>query len=276
MDHFSQARLFFNSQSESEKNHLIDALRFELGKVETKAIRERMLFLLSQVDNGLANEVAYGLGLAVPNKVDGFVNQSIPADANPKSYQPVKKESSLQKSEALSMANTIKNSIQTRKIAVLAADGVDNASLKKVQSALTAEGAVVEIIAPKLGTIESEDGEQIEVRRSLLTVASVLYDAVYVPGGTNSVATLKAEANAIHFLNEAYKHCKAIAVDENAQNILEATYFANRLSQEDLKGASPNEGLIVHSQPRQLSSLFIKAIASHRFWEREKPRKVPA
>ena len=61
-DHFSQARLFFNSQSEPEKNHMIDALRFELGKVETVAIRERMLFLLSQVDNGLANEVAYGLG----------------------------------------------------------------------------------------------------------------------------------------------------------------------------------------------------------------------
>ncbi len=276
MDHFSQARLFYNSQSEPEKNHLTDALRFELGKVETIAIRERMLFLLSQVDTGLATDVAYGLGLSVPKKLDGPINQSIPADANPKSYQPIKKESSLQRSEALSMANTIKNSIRTRKVAILAADGVDITSLKKVQSALSAEGAVVEIIAPKLGTIESESGEEIQVKRSLLTVASVLYDAVYVPGGTNSVATLKAEANAVHFLNEAYKHCKAIAVDQSAQDILEATYFANKLPEDDSESGALEEGLIVHSQPRQLSSQFIKAIAMHRFWEREKPRKVPA
>ena len=174
------------------------------------------------------------------------------------------------------MANTIKNSIRTRKIAILAADGVDITSLKKVQSALSAEGAVVEIIAPKLGTIESESGEEIQVKRSLLTVASVLYDAVYVPGGTNSVATLKAEANAVHFLNEAYKHCKAIAVDQSAQDILEATYFANKLPEDDSESGALEEGLIVHSQPRQLSSQFIKAIAMHRFWEREKPRKVPA
>ncbi|HZI23934.1 MAG TPA: catalase HPII, partial [Chryseolinea sp.] len=113
-------------------------------------------------------------------------------------------------------------------------------------------------------------------RRSLLTVASVLYDAVYVPGGTNSVATLKAEANAVHFLNEAYKHCKAIAVDESAQDILEATYFANKVRANSAQENAVSEGIIVHSQPKLLASQFINAIAMHRFWEREKPRKVPA
>src|SRR5688572_21254807 len=275
-DHFSQARLFFHSQSEPEKNHLIDALRFELGKVETVAIRERMLFLLSQVDMGLATEVAYGLGLKVPKKIEGFMNQSIPADANPKSYQPTKKVSSLDKSPALSMANTVKNSIRTRKVAILAADGVDENSLKKVQKILQGQGAITEVIAPKLGVIEGEGGTSIEVKRSFLTVASVLYDAVYVPGGTNSVATLKAEANAVHFLNEAYKHCKAIAVDESAQDILEATYFANKVRANSAQENAVSEGIIVHSQPKLLASQFINAIAMHRFWEREKPRKVPA
>ena len=90
------------------------------------------------------------------------------------------------------------------------------------------------------------------------------------------MATLKAEANAVHFLNEAYKHCKAIAIDQSAQDILEATYFANKLPEDDSESATLREGLIIHSQPRQLSSQFIKAIAMHRFWEREKPRKVPA
>ena len=83
-DHFSQATLFFNSQSEPEQNHIIRALRFELGKVETPAIRERMLFLLAQVDKTLANRVAEGLGATVPAKLDKPMNMSIPADGDPK------------------------------------------------------------------------------------------------------------------------------------------------------------------------------------------------
>ncbi len=276
LDHFSQARLFYNSQSEPEKNHLVDALRFELGKVETVSIRERMLFLLSNVDNGLASEVARGLGISVPKKVDGFVNQSIPADANPKAYQPIKKEGTLHKSAALSMANTIKDTIRTRKIAILAADGVNLDSLKKVQAALKSEGAVTEVIAPHLGVIESESGEEVPVKRSFLTAASVLYDAVYVPGGTNSVASLKAEANAIHFLNEAFKHCKAIAADESAREVLDATYFASKLPEDDGDDAVLSEGVVINSNVKKLCSQFVKAIATHRFWEREKPRQVPA
>src|SRR6185295_12459850 len=80
LDHFSQATLFYNSQSEPEQNHLINALRFELGKVETPHIRERMLGLLAQVDKTLASRVAAGLGLAVPAKLDKPMNMSVPAD----------------------------------------------------------------------------------------------------------------------------------------------------------------------------------------------------
>src|SRR5687768_72775 len=87
-DHFSQATLFFNSQSEPEKGHIIRALRFELGKVETPGIRERMLFLLAEVDKGLANSVAEGLGLTVPAKLDKPMNMSFPADGDPKKFQP--------------------------------------------------------------------------------------------------------------------------------------------------------------------------------------------
>ena len=85
-DHFSQATLFFNSQSEPEKGHIVRALRFELGKVETPAIRERMLFLLAQVDKGLANSVAEGLGAKVPAKLDKPINMSVPADGDQRSF----------------------------------------------------------------------------------------------------------------------------------------------------------------------------------------------
>ncbi|HLO79659.1 MAG TPA: catalase, partial [Chitinophagaceae bacterium] len=275
-DHFSQARLFFNSQSEPEKNHIVDALRFELGKVQTVAIRQRMLVILANIDKGLAHEVAYGLGLSIPKEIEGNLNQSIPADGDPKAYESVMVEGSLTKSEALSMANTIKDSIATRKIAFLVADGVDEKSVQTVKEALINAGAVVDLIAPKLGPVTSENDVMIDVQQSLLTAASVLYDAVYVPGGTNSVASLASEANAVHFLNEAFKHCKAIAGDASAIQILEVTYFSKKLPPDDELDTVLTEGIVISGNAKTLAKHFIQAIAQHRFWDREKPRRVPA
>ncbi len=213
-DHYSQATLFFNSQSQPEKNHIIDALTFELGKVDIMEIKLRMLRQLSQIDSMLADSVAYGLGLEVPAESDEPLNAGVPADEmdNP-NYQPYKAKSSVDKSDALSMANTVKNTIKTRKIAVLTADGVDDTTLMAVKEALEAEGAMVKVIAPRGGFVTSENGVKIPVFESYLTAASVLYDAVYVPGGANSVAMVAADADAVHFLNEAFRHCKAIAAD---------------------------------------------------------------
>ena len=135
-DHFSQARLFYNSQSEAEKNHLTDALRFELSKVETVDIRVRMLGLLSQVDKTLAQNVADELGLAVPKKLEQPVNHSIPADGNPSKFQPRFVDQGIESSAALSMANTPKDSIKTRKIAILAANGVNGAAVKQMKKLL--------------------------------------------------------------------------------------------------------------------------------------------
>lgn len=275
-DHFSQARLFLNSQSEAEKNHLIDAFSFELGKVKMVPIRERMLGLLSHVDKGLAAAVAYALGLHVPEIPLEALNGSIPADGLPGDYTPEQKEGSLARSTALSMEDTVKDSIATRKVAILAADGVDGKSLSKIKDGLVAKGAIVHIIAPKLGEIISAEDQHIQVDESFLTAASVLYDAVYLPGGINSSATLEAEANAIHFLNEAFKHCKAIAADSSAIQVLEAGYFFKKLPAEYSEETVLREGIIVTDKLSSLSNLFPRMIAMHRFWDREVPRKVPA
>ncbi|RZK62511.1 MAG: catalase, partial [Pedobacter sp.] len=275
-DHFSQARLFFNSQSDPEKNHIIDALSFELGKVKAVEIRERMLAVLAQIDKGLAAEVAYALGLHIPEIALEDLNNSIPADADRADYASENPEGSLAKSDALSMAGTVKDTIKTRKIAILAADGVDEKAISTVKTALVAEGAIVHIIAPKLGEIISKGDQKIVPDESFLTAASVLYDAVYVAGGANSVATLEAEANAVHFLNEAFKHCKAIAADNEAIQVLESTYFHKKLPAEYSKETVLREGVIVSGDLKELTSTFIEMIALHRFWERENPRKIPA
>ncbi|CAG5006869.1 Catalase HPII [Dyadobacter sp. CECT 9275] len=275
-DHFSQARLFFNSQSTPEKNHIADALSFELGKVRTVAIRERMLRILSMIDKGLAADVAFALRIHVPQDTELPVNHSVPADGEPADFDSLTFEQTVSISAALSMSNTTKDSIKTRKVALLAADGVNDESLETVRQALSAAGATVELIAPRLNYILSQRDAQIAVDHSFLTASSVFYDAVYVAGGTNSVATIEADADAIHFLNEAFKHCKAIAAHQSAMQVLEATYFAKKLPVDYEDQTVLREGIVVGEDLAAVAEKFVLAISQHRFWEREKPRKIPA
>jgi len=273
-DHFSQATLFFNSQSEAEKNHLVNALRFELGKLQRDEIRSRMLSMLAQVDTSLAQRVADGLGMEIPTKPERL-NESIPADADPQSYQPVKKESSLKKSEALSMENTKKESVRTRQVAILAANGVDHVSLQKMQTELELAGAQTQIIAPLLGSISgASKGKSFKVDQSFLTATSVVFDAVYIPGGAESVAALANEPDAIHFINEAYKHCKAIAADAEGGEFLLTTDAGKKIMQSSktTKSKYTGDGIVINGE----AEAFISAITQHRFWAREIPGKVPA
>jgi catalase len=280
-DHFSQATLFYNSQSQPEQEHIVKALRFELGKVETPAIRERMVYILSQIDKTLASRVAEGLGIEVPTKLDTPLNMSVPADENPKQFQPKRVEQDVKSSPALSMANTTKDSIKTRKIAVLAADGFDAAALAAMKKALTAAGAQVKIVAPRLGVLRGTQGKKVKIDFSFLTAASVLFDAVYVAGGDESAAALKGEADALHFVNEAYKHCKAIAATGAGVEVLRASALGTvkgGKATSDVKKVVTEEGVVTgqDAQAGKVASEFIKAIAAHRHWSREKKDQVPA
>lgn len=265
-DHFSQAKLFYDSQAPFEKQHLKDALSFELGKVKLKHVRERMLYFLAQIDKGLAGTVATSLGLSVPSSLEDELNQNIPADGNPADYASVKVKSAINKSETLSTANTVKDSIKSRKVAFLVSDGVDGQSVSTLKKAIESEGGVVMMVAAHLGTVSADNGESFDIDESSLTAASVLVDAVYVPGGKSLASALKADANAIHFLNEAYRHCKPIAIDATSAALLDATYI---VKDDDDPGVLTDSG-------QDLAAQFIEAIKKHRFWDRELNRKVPA
>jgi catalase len=264
-DHFSQATLFWNSQSDPEKQHIVRALRFELGKVEVPAIRERMVGMLAQVDGTLAGQVAEGLGLTVP-KLPGPLNHSVPADADPKKFQPIALKQEVARSQALSAANTVKGTAETRKVAILSADGVDSEAVAAMQRALLAAGAVSKIVAPRAGSLKGGDGDELAVDFTLLTVGSVLFDAVFIPGGAASTNALSHDAASVLFVREAYKHCKAIAASGTGLAVLEA---AGVNAQDVL---TRREGV-----DAQLTGGFIKAIAQHRDWSREaKAENVPA
>ncbi|HEX4900095.1 MAG TPA: catalase [Pyrinomonadaceae bacterium] len=274
-DHFSQATLFYNSQTEPEKNHIIRALRFELGKVETPAIRERMLGLLAQVDKNLAEQVAEGLGMSVPAKLEKPLNMSIPADGNPAKFQPKRVAQDIEDSPALSMVenpNFPKDTIKTRKIAFLVGDGFDDAAVADMKKALMTAGASAMTVAPRLGLLTGADGEQCKADFSFLTASSVLFDAVYIPGGDASVAALKGEPEASNFVQEAYKHCKTIAAAGAGVGLL-AVWLGDRFSEANTTGKliAEEQGVVTSRGPvgANLSAAFIKAIAQHRHWERE-------
>jgi len=265
-DHFSQATLFYNSQSEVEKNHIIRALRFELGKVETPPIRERMLGLLAQVDRGLAESVAAGLGIAVPRKLEKPLNMSVPADVDPKKLQPKRVEQSLDESPALRQIgnpNFPENTIKTRKIAVLLADGFDDTAVTEMNKALLTVGAAPKTIAPRLGVVSGANGNELKVDFSFLTAASVLFDAVYIPGGEASITALTGEQDALEFVQEAFKHCKTIAASGDGANFLK-TALAEKVAADD-------PGLIADRDQTldKTAAQFIKAIAKHKHWGRE-------
>ena len=275
-DHFSQATLFYNSQTEVEKAHIVRAFRFELGKVETPPIRERMLGLIAQVDKDLANEVAEGLGLSVPAKLDKPLNMSIPADGDPREFQPKRVPQEIEESPALSMVdnpNFPKDSIKTRKIAFLLADGFDDDAVADMKKALMTAGAQAMTVAPRLGVLTGANGEECKADFSFLTGSSVLFDAVYIPGGDASIAALKSEDDAVNFVDEAYKHCKAIAASGDGVGLL-ARFLGGKLNEENATGdlVSADQGVVISRGPAtdSFASAFIGAIAQHRHWEREK------
>ncbi|MVM28429.1 catalase [Spirosoma sp. HMF4905] len=268
LDHYSQAKLFWNSQSDHEKTHLVKALRFELGKVAVEAIQQRMLIHLAQIDAQLASRVATGLGMDVPCWEGVQLNLGVPADADPADYQPTPTRKDVGRSAALSMANPPKVGIKTRQVAILAADGVDATGLTTLKEALSQQGAIIGLVAPHLGKIKTSSGEAIKVDASLQTAASVLFDAVYVPGGQASVEALKQEPDALRFVHEAFMHCKPLGASGEGVSLLKAAAHGGA------EALLSSDGVITSENTSSLAELvtgFMDAMEQGRFWSREKP-----
>ncbi|WP_339922069.1 catalase [uncultured Cyclobacterium sp.] len=257
IDFFSQPALFYRSLAEWEKSHVASAYSFELGKCNHKHIQERMLWMIAQIDTELAEKVADDLGLSIPDKIEQPINQAIGADANVEDYQPGPKKNYLDKSAPLSQANTKFDSIATRKVAVLAGDGFSMDDFNAMKTALEAENATVSIVAPHGGTIKCDTNMDHPVTASINTTESVLYDAVYIPGGQPSIDALLKTAKFKKFINEALKHCKAIAADKEGEKFLDETY---------VKDFKDDKAILINAK----ANAFIKAIAKHRNWDRMK------
>ena len=251
-EHYAQARLFWNSQSEVEKQHIIGAFRFELSRVQVPAIRTRMLSNLCNVDATLVAAVAHGLGMEVP-------------EAAPAAPLPVAPE--VESSPALSLfARLGEPDIKTRKVAILVADGVDRASVNALHAGLLAQGAVPRLVGIKLGPVTDADGGTFEAEVTLENTPSVLYDAVVVPGGKAAVEKLGSVGLTAEFIQLAFRHCKPIlAMAEGAalvQNAGVPLMLAN---------GEPDPGIVHVEENDPASALpqLVEAMAAHRHFARE-------
>ena len=262
-DHFSQPALFYRSLSDWEKEHLAAAYSFELGKCTYDHIKQRMLYMLKQINSELANKVSEELGVEIPLEIDQPLNQNIGADADVEKHQPEAPQNYLEKSEALSQEYIKSTTIESRQIACLVAEGFSMKDFRNFKEDLEQKGATLKLIAPKGGTVVCDENMEHNVDAALSTTESVLYDALLIPGGSDSIKILKNNAKAIKFINETLKYCKAIAYSGEAED-LESVSYLNQFQQDDF--------IIKNGKPEE----FAEKIAKHRNWKREKEAsKIP-
>jgi catalase len=242
-DHYSQARQFFVSQTPVEQTHIKDAFVFELSKVETPAIRARMVSHLLNVDKTLAKLVADGLGLA-----------ELPKPATP--ARPTIKD--LPPSAALSIIANGPKSFAGRKLGILVTDGVDAKLLAALQNAVEAAGGVYELVGPKVGGVTCTKGMILPVKQKINGGPSVLYDAVAIIPSSAGAALLANEATAKDFVNDAFAHAKFIAYCADAMPLFDKANIT----------ADMDAGFVELTSPADAKT-FIAACGALRFWERE-------
>jgi catalase len=250
-DHYTQAALFFQSQTPVEQAHIVRALRFELTKVQVPAIRERVVSQLVNVDEGLARAVAAGLGIEVPEAQEAVV---------PKNNRP-----EVKKSPPLSLfARPGDGGIRTRRVAILVADGVDGAGALALHEALLAEGAVPRFVGARLGPVRNAGTADIEVEITLEASPSVVYDAVAIPDGESAARALSVVGQALEFVKDAYRHCKPILAIGAGAQLIEAAGIPK-----SLPDGKADPGLLLSNGGNDLASRFVAAIARHRHFERQ-------
>jgi len=220
-DHYSQARLFFLSQTEPEQAHLASALVFELSKVTLHHIRDRVLGNLQNVDPGLAQRVADGLNVELPG-------------ANPAASAPY----DMDLSPALRIVGKYPDTLKGRAVGILVTDGADGAVVDAVKAAAEGQGATVKIVAPKIGGVTLKGGQLLKADGQLAGTPSVMFDAVALILSEAGCSELTKEGAAIDFVAHAFGHLKAIGFTPEAQPLLDKANVETDAGVVDLSGGA--------------------------------------
>jgi catalase len=252
-DHFSQANLFWRSQSDVERQQIIAAYTFELSKVSDPAIRARVVGQIVHIAPELAEGVAQNLGIEV---------EPVGADIQINDY-------GIDASPALSLDAQPKGDITGRNIAVLVNDGVDDGAIASLQKLASAARANIRIVGPRANSVTTASGASLPVDHALSSVGSVLFDAVYVPDGKAPPAD--PDPAALLFISESYKHYKAVGAGGSG-----AMLVAEAARRTGIDGGFAGPGLIVaKADNAKQHQAFLDAVGQHRWWQRPDAEKIP-
>lgn len=252
-DHYTQATLFWNSQTPIEKAHIIRGFRFELSKVQTPAIRERVISMLLNVDPTLGKTLAAELGIALP-------------EAMPKALRKTVKPE-VKVSTPLSLfSDPGEGSIRGRRVAILVADGIDAKQSQSLHASLTAQGAVPKFIGARLGSVKTKDGDRLAVESTFEITPSVLFDAMAIADGENACMTLGSIGPVMEFIKDQFRHAKPILGIGTGTSLLENAGVSKVLpSGERDSGVIADDDLDLETSIEE----FIEAIGKHRHFERQ-------
>ncbi|MDN3448723.1 catalase [Planococcus sp. APC 3906] len=232
-DHFSQAAMFWNSMSAPEKEHIIEAFSFELGKCKEKVVRQNAVDMFANVNLEMAQTVAKNVGAVPPESGNTEIGKTSPA---------------------LSQENTIKTPA-TRKVGVLLGDGFEDKEVSKVFDALKAKGLQVEIVSEMQGMVTGKNGGEFEVDHTFTTADPVLYDAIYAVGSEN--VSRKFAKEAARYVGEAFDHYKPVGATHDGMKWIEAAHIQGQ------------PGVITGAAADNFAADFIAAITKHRHWDRQ-------
>jgi len=248
-DHYSQARQFYISQTPGEQQHIANAIVFELSKVERPDIRVRLVSHLMNIDSDFAATVAHGLGFEVPK----------PA----KAARPTDRK--LPPSDALSILKMAAGTFKGRKVGIVATDGADADLYNALQLALKNQGAILELVAPKISGITLSDGTSVPAKQKIDGGPSILFDAVVILVTDQGAELLGNHGPMKDFLSDAFAHCKFIGHSASAVPLLEAAGIFHKR----------DDGFIALNAKRDAST-FVEACRDLRFWAREPLAKMAA
>jgi catalase len=255
-DHYTQARLFFESQTPVEQDHIANAFRFELSKVTVPAIRERMVASLRNASEKLAEKVAMGLGM-----------DPLPDPLPLALAEPAQPE--VLKSPALSLlARPGDGSLKGRKVAILVAPGVEGSSIAAAQGALVRQGAVARLVGTRIGRMPTADGDVLDADCSLENEPGFLFDALVLPDGAEGVAALAQDGHTLEFIKDQFRHCKTILTIGASSALMMKAGLPASMAKSHSLGTT---GLVFADAAGVDAALqdFMSAMARHRHFGRE-------
>jgi len=225
--------MFWNSLSVPEKQDLVESFSYHLGSVKDPTIRQRNVEMWGNVDTDFATLLAESIGVEPPANEHVQNDQSYPS---------------------LSQLNS-PHSAMTAKVGIVIGNGFDGAEVKKALDALQSNMAIVDIISESLGPVEGADGTVLEANKTMLTVHPVLYDSIYLVGGT-AKNQMKFDQGAFDFFRMQYMHMKPILVGAGAAKYVQQTEENNM------------DGVILAADTPDFAEQYVGALAQKRFWDR--------